>query len=601
MSTINLDYFLTHTEIDSIYKKDAENNYVIPYKYNTESQAKLQEKITLVRNNPIIIKSIPGKPGVINTDKFDRIYVNSDIHSDYRNFINFLKNLNLIAIPYGLNIYTDPANPATRNDIYDPRFIIETKWLATNTLYIITGDLVDGRRGSFAVDDPRGSFDILLHMFIYNLRLKALEMNSDILFTIGNHDSITAINHDSFPIYEKLKKGWSLYGPELSDDMKIFFLEDGIEDDNIIDEKNMKALNDRRDSLTMFYSLSPYLFIEIENSGGNKIFLIHSSLMFDDEIHPWPTERKSGLADLKKYQEHIEQTAINNNFILSNIPGEPTECLTILECGKNNTMVNVFGILSSLDHNNKYKYDYKALCTDYASYFPNCTLIVGHCKTLYNDTYDNSFVKNITKNKTDVTDEYEDCDEQNKAGCIIPKCFNDNFKLIMVDTGFSRPNRIKHITEDKIPSGTKAERRNYRSTYGSDGSKRVSEILKIKRGGKSKYDFGTQLSPFELYYKVRWNPYRHIQISEISVLADVSTTTNPRTSGIADYYHRRPQWIEINQDSEKNPEIRDKFNKNPNSSVNANIYGGGISSNMYKEKYLKYKKKYLDYKNKISK
>jgi hypothetical protein len=34
-------------------------------------------------------------------------------------------------------------------------------------------------------------------------------------------------------------------------------------------------------------------------------------------------------------------------------------------------------------------------------------------------------------------------------------------------------------------------------------SSRISEILKIKRRGKTKYDYGTQLLPFELYYRVR--------------------------------------------------------------------------------------------------
>ena len=228
MTTINPEYFLTPTDIDSIYKKDAGNNYVIPYKYNKDSLAILQEKINRTRNDPIIIKSIPTQPGVIPTNKFDRIYVNSDIHSDYRNFINYLKNLNLIAIPDGLNIYTVSANLDTRDDIYDPRFITETRWLPTNTLYIITGDLVDGKR-TLSVDDPRGSFEILLHMFIYNLRLKALEINSDILFTIGNHDALTAIVHDSMSIYDDPENGWSLYGNEMSDDMKFFFLKDGYE------------------------------------------------------------------------------------------------------------------------------------------------------------------------------------------------------------------------------------------------------------------------------------------------------------------------------------------------------------------------------------
>ena len=71
----------------------------------------------------------------------------------------------------------------------DPyEYVWTLEWVADDTMLMITGDLVDGRRGSRTVDDPRGSYEMLLHILIYNLRIDARERNSDVLFTIGNHD-----------------------------------------------------------------------------------------------------------------------------------------------------------------------------------------------------------------------------------------------------------------------------------------------------------------------------------------------------------------------------------------------------------------------------
>ena len=42
---------------------------------------------------------------------------------------------------------------------------------------------------------------------------------------------------------------------------------------------------------------------------------------------------------------------------------------------------------------------------------------------------DNHYVKEITKDKVSNSDEYEGCNKRNEFGCIIPKCFTNNFKL----------------------------------------------------------------------------------------------------------------------------------------------------------------------------
>jgi hypothetical protein len=514
MPVVNPEYYLNQADVNSIY---TEPHLLINVgkrsTYNPASQTRLQSKISRVRNDPIIITSQPGQPGIIDASKFDRIYVNSDIHSDYRNFINYLKNLNLINIPSGLSIYEDKTNPSSRNDIYNPAFITDTTWKARNTLYIIVGDLVDGRRGIAEVDDPRGSFDLLLHMFIYNLRLRALEMNSDILFTIGNHDFITAIKHtmiknDRSPWDIGLvdyqpggplrgnrinTSGWSWYQGEMADYTKIFFSGN----DNISVDKyywnNIVGMNNRYNALTMFYSLSPYLFIEIINSDNKRIIFIHSSIA------------QSGMAgvtdylvDLRNYQRHIEISALRNSFILDELPHE------VLPPNIDHTEANslFYRILINLTKRDILK----NICAIYGYRYPNTTLIVGHCPTLMTE-FDNE-----KQGKTGSLQEYDTCHLNDNFGCIITKCFDSNFKLIAVDTGFSRAFRSKEQIQIFLtanPGLTIAEKRKAAAVLGPSGKERVSEILKIKKSNN--------LPNFDSFYRVRWNPYTQLKITNESV------------------------------------------------------------------------------------
>jgi hypothetical protein len=57
----------------------------------------------------------------------------------------------------------------------------------------------------------------------------------------------------------------------------------------------------------------------------------------------------------------------------------------------------------------------------------------------------------------------------------------------------------------------------------------VNTCCKIKRT-KTKHEFNIQ-PYFGLFYRVRWNPYKHIQISEISVLPDLPNTGLSKLSG----------------------------------------------------------------------
>ncbi len=180
----------------------------------------------------------------INTDNYNDIYFTSDLHADYRKLVQMLVNAKLISIPTDINIYSD--------QIYDPRIISESQWIKSNSLFIVIGDLIDGHR-SVDVDDRYGSFELLLHLLLYNLKIKAQQINSDVLFTIGNHDlhSVLAyVNEPSVGNY---------LGDYVHNTSKKYF----------INHQTRVAI------LKLFYDLSPYLFLNLNN---NEIICVHGGL-----------------------------------------------------------------------------------------------------------------------------------------------------------------------------------------------------------------------------------------------------------------------------------------------------------------------------------
>jgi hypothetical protein len=119
---------------------------------------------------------------------YDIVFAIGDIHADFRKLLQILSNLKIITLPNGLDPYTD--------DIYNVDIISNTTWNKHRTLVVLVGDLVDGSRGldprtrsqKDGVDDPKGSFEFLLHCFLYNIRLSAKQHESEVMFTMGNHD-----------------------------------------------------------------------------------------------------------------------------------------------------------------------------------------------------------------------------------------------------------------------------------------------------------------------------------------------------------------------------------------------------------------------------
>ena len=101
---------------------------------------------------------------------YARIVATSDVHADLWKFVQMLLLAKLV------------RSMSSSDDIYELVWTLE--WAAKDTLLVITGDLVDGKRETGTVTDPHGSYEMLLHILLFNLRIGARKRNSDLMFNI---------------------------------------------------------------------------------------------------------------------------------------------------------------------------------------------------------------------------------------------------------------------------------------------------------------------------------------------------------------------------------------------------------------------------------
>ncbi len=304
----------------------------------------------------------------INTDRYTDIYFTSDLHSDYRKLVQILVNARLISIPSGINIYS--------NDIYDPRIITESNWLKPNSLFIIIGDLVDGTRPNISsVDDNQGSFELLLHLLLYNLKIKAEQNNSDVIFTLGNHDLHSVIMNTNVTNEPKFCFTGFIHTEALT-----FFQDESI--------RGLK--------LSKFYELSPYLFLNLNN---NEIVTVHGGLHnpygtqllnIDTLIEIQNNINRNGLSEInyeKFNNNRIEDVSSNRNIqigaLWTRFYAESTDRALVCNTIKNN--------------NKQYKF-----------------IVVGHCPT-------NNF-RTLTNIMNADKTSYNSCDRDkfdNGKGCVV--------------------------------------------------------------------------------------------------------------------------------------------------------------------------------------
>ena len=323
----------------------------------------------------------------IQCNKFDTIYFTSDIHSDLRKFIQMLQFTKLINTTF---------DPYDGDSIYEPDNIANIRWTGGERVaLVIIGDLVDGKRPYShdfppslinSPDDPRGSFELLLLTMLFNIRIDANNQNSDVLFTIGNHDYLTVIQStdDSY-----------FHTKYVTDEVNKFFDKNGFFSTHIKNRKN---------ALRPFYTICPFYLLSFNNNENLEIACVHGGL-------------HNGTNDvtpaLKRYQETIDSDINNfNNAFPFNMSGDMTP-ITARAHGKQ----NMCGTIAS----NPYK-----------------LIVVGHCITP--DLYGYPRFKEIID--ADPVS-YAGCDGGTQAkpgnGCVLLDCMDHNGpKLAFVDIALSK-------------------------------------------------------------------------------------------------------------------------------------------------------------------
>jgi len=353
---------ITRTDIESIYP-------------TTPKDPLAGLKYIIKTIHPKVRAAFPpgSQSSFLECSNYDTVYITSDIHSDLRKFMQILMSLELI--------------PNRRYDsIYDPTLISDVRWTGgERTLFIIVGDLVDGKRDEDrSVDDRNGTFELLLFLLLHNLRIQARKVGSDIRYTMGNHelDSCVAIQEEFYDAYVTDQVKWYFGSPQ-----------------------------NRNRILMPFLQASPSILLALAHKGKNELICIHGGLHEDKDTGKRGTDLTKHLIET--------QTILDRAADLKTFMGTVTT--NIVENGE----------LSRGAWTRLYSEDDPGVCTILGkSAYP--FTVVGHCPTINTRRTLNIFKKNPA---------YSHCDQgedEGHTGCIITDCNKDGAPtLAMVDTGMS--------------------------------------------------------------------------------------------------------------------------------------------------------------------
>ncbi len=356
---------------------------------------------------------------VFNCTRFQNVYVTSDLHADYRKFLDILSRTGLIRLPSDVNPFNDT--------IYDPRIITETTWNTENACLIILGDLVDGRRGeNMTVNDPRGQFESLIHMFLFNLRRRAALSNSMVIFTIGNHDY-----HALFDIEKVPQNPYYPNGPKVSKDANVDHFW------NNYVHKTAQAvygsIENRYIALRYFYEVQPLFYISLvyptQGSGRREMVGIHAGF-----------HSPSG-ADITAAIDNVQKlaNALDHKTELNTLPSGPRRALHV-----SGSKPEDGGVWTRF-------YENQAACALLETPAAPILTVVGHCPVIYHepdvtkDRYGNPIPRipgKLHSKTKDEDDRYAGCmgrkEERHgtdNTGCVVLSCNN---RLAHVDVGMSK-------------------------------------------------------------------------------------------------------------------------------------------------------------------
>lgn len=361
-------------------------------------------------------------------NNYDFIYSVSDIHADYRRLLRHLHKFEIVNLDTE-NPSFDAETLLGENDetIYEPKFITDVEWTAKeNTLLVICGDIIDGRR-IYQVDDNKGVFEILLHMFLRNLKFKAQKKNSDIMLICGNHDVV---------IYNSLTD-------YIHTDAKNYYNFDAVNRKNI--------LQPFYHNFTLFFGITK-TDAEPTNIKDFEILFLHGGIHYT-KYNTTEMFFENTLNDQKElFKNEDDNSTLYYEKIQEKILGY--EKKVDYDSGPFATWTrnDVDDITSVNDKS----------CDRYAE-LP--TIIVGHCQSIFQMYKQPKNNNRLCTRRTSKYNNDPDSEYDNNPNCVYAKCFFDKNmipKVVNIDTIMSscfKNNSIRAFEMLKIYASDNTEPR----------------------------------------------------------------------------------------------------------------------------------------------
>jgi len=419
-----------------------------------EINAKLEKASTVLKASHIIDKT-----------KYDKVYITSDIHCDLAKLNNMLTNAKLTTIvnkPLMPGINAAKAAPV--------KVIDEIEWIPERTLLIIVGDIVDGRRSHghapnlkihSEIPDPKGNIELLLHAYLYNLRIKAQLKNSEIRFTVGNHDYHNVIKEE--------ENDWpEFYTHYVHATSQAFF----------------GSRANRRSCLLPFYNCCPYIFLTVDD----EIACIHGGLK------SYQVEDKKGRLVNNRHTVTKIQKSIDSKHNFSGISEAAHEFLSDVQ-GSLGT-----GKESSPLWSRAYQhFPSERICPLLGDVYK--MVVVGHCQMA---VYSGNSCGKHGDHAGEILDraEYTKYECGGLHGCVLGACGHlspEGPKLAFVDIGFSRAfsppgidersrrAEILELTHDPTLQPIRYYNKVVRLSVGSPGpNEKIWSAFPITKGGSKK-------------------------------------------------------------------------------------------------------------------
>ena len=390
------DNYLNNESLEEciITKNDYNEGFNDDLNYTSIPTNSLSQNIlNKVKKATVLLKSSFSIPNGKNND----VYITSDVHADLEKLMYILYKAKII-------------------DKYNKQDIYTFNVISKNFIFIIVGDIVDGKRGlGNEVEDSIGNIELLLHIFLFNLRLKARQNNSEVRFTIGNHDWHTVVS---------ARKDEELYNNYVHTSAKKYFI-------------NWEG---RRNCLLPFYECCNYLIVSI----GTEIICVHGG--FHNEYND------KFLELLIAIQERVDMEISINMYFEPNM---------------NHILNNNNGPLWTRFYSKGGEND---ICNSVTEYIFKM-IVVGHCPTdvcLSNNNYMGQIHKQIEYSSLDCT----------KGGCVLVGCEdNEGPHLAFVDITMSRAFRPKN-NNDIIETNRRGEILHLQHDENLGGSRYYNHIMR---------------------------------------------------------------------------------------------------------------------------